>query len=149
MNNLELKAFILENSDDTDFTGGIPDEHIKNIEEKLGVRFPESYKWFLRNFGSGGLFGVDILGCGKSSIPSVVSRTERLRTKGLPDEFIVIEDCDEFYYCLDTGHFSDNECPVISWDRVTGFSGMRGDNFRNFLVERLEEAKENWEEGFI
>ncbi|MCX7568634.1 SMI1/KNR4 family protein [Tumebacillus sp. DT12] len=146
MNSLELKTFIQKNADDTDFTGGIPDEHIKSIEEELGVRFPESYKWFLRNFGSGGLFGVDILGCGKSTIPSVISYTERLRQYGLPEAFIVIEDCDEFYYCLDTRDFSDTECPVISWDRIAGFSGKRADHFHDFFVTRLVEAKENWEE---
>ncbi|AMA74303.1 MULTISPECIES: SMI1/KNR4 family protein [Aneurinibacillus] len=57
----ELIAFIQEHSDDTDFTGGIPDEDIEKIESELKVEFPQSYKWFLKNYGAGGLFGVDIL----------------------------------------------------------------------------------------
>ncbi|WCN36407.1 SMI1/KNR4 family protein [Aneurinibacillus uraniidurans] len=144
----ELIAFIQEHSDDTDFTGGIPDEDTEKIESKLKVEFPQSYRWFLKNYGSGGLFGVDILGCGKSSIPSVVSNTERLRNLGLSPEYIVIENCEEFFYCLDTGDLLNGECPVISWDRVAGFSGKRADNFYDFLSSRLSEAKENWDEDF-
>ncbi|MNC48922.1 Antitoxin YobK [compost metagenome] len=89
---------------------------------------------------------MDILGCGKSAIPSVVSNTVRLRNLGLPPEYIAIENCDEFFYCLHTGNLVDGECPVISWDRVAGFSGKRADDFYSFLSERLNEAKENWDE---
>ncbi|AIQ11226.1 SMI1/KNR4 family protein [Paenibacillus durus] len=144
----ELIAFIHEHSDDTDFTGGIPDADIEKIERELKVEFPQSYKWFLNNYGSGGLFGVDILGYGKSSIPSVVSNTERLRNLGLPPEYIVIENCEEFFYCIDAGTLLDGDCPIISWDRVAGFSGKRADNFYDFLSNRLSEAKENWDEDF-
>ncbi|MWC30015.1 SMI1/KNR4 family protein [Paenibacillus sp. MMS18-CY102] len=144
----ELNAFIQEHVDDTDFTGGVSDTEITKVENELNVVFPRSYKWFLKNYGSGGLFGVDILGCGKSAIPSVVSNTERLRNLGLPSEYIVIEDCDEFFYCLDTGNLLDGECSIISWDRVAGFSGKRANGFYDFLSERLSEAKENWDEDF-
>ncbi|MGZ0050647.1 SMI1/KNR4 family protein [Brevibacillus gelatini] len=144
----ELIAFIQEHSDDTDFTGGVADEVIEKVEGELKVKFPQSYKWFLKNYGSGGIFGVDILGCGKSSIPSVVSNTQRLRNLGLPLEYIVIENCEEFFYCLDTRNSLDGECPIISWDRVAGYSGKRADNFFDFLSDRFSEAKENWDEDF-
>ncbi|WP_371877682.1 SMI1/KNR4 family protein [Paenibacillus plantiphilus] len=71
------------------------------MEDELKVVFSQSYRWFLEKYGLGGLFGVDILGCGKSAIPSVVSNTNRLRNLVLPLEYIVMEDCDEFFYCLE------------------------------------------------
>ncbi|WP_040949838.1 SMI1/KNR4 family protein [Gorillibacterium massiliense] len=148
MNRDELYTFIEEHSDDSDFTGGVLDTDIAKIEGELKVVFPQSYRWFLENYGSGGLFGVDILGCGKSVIPSVVSNTNRLRILGLPSEYIVIEDCDEFFYCLDIGNLLDGECPIISWDKVSGFSGKRAKDFYDFLGERLSDAKENWDDDF-
>ncbi|WP_039837811.1 SMI1/KNR4 family protein [Paenibacillus sonchi] len=145
MNYENLSSLIQENSDESDFTSGITAEEVIRIESALNVEFPQSYKWFLENYGSGGLFGVDILGYGKSS-PSVVSKTEKLRNLGMPYGYIVIEDCEEFFYCLDTTDISKGECSVISWDRISGFNGKRADNFYEFLFERLSDAKENWEE---
>ncbi|MFE5320345.1 SMI1/KNR4 family protein [Paenibacillus sp. NPDC056579] len=143
----KLITLIQEHTDGNDFTGGISDNDIEKIECKLNVEFPRSYKWFLGNYGSGGMFGVDILGCGKSNNPSVVINTERLRNNlGLPHEYIVIENCDEFYYCLDTNNLLDGECPIISWDRVAGFGGKRAESFHEFLVDRLIDAKENWDD---
>lgn len=142
----KLNTFILEHAEDDDFTGGVSDTIVAQTEERLGVVFPQSYKWFLRNYGSGGAFGVDILGCGKSAVPSVVSNTERLRNVGLPSEYIVIENCDEFFYCLHTGQVLEDECPVVVWDRGSGAGEERAEDFGSFLFERLMDAKENWEE---
>lgn len=146
MNKEELLQFIKENSDELDFTGGIDDSQIKSIETELNVNLPNSYKWFLQNFGMGGIFGVEILGFGKSTPPSVFTQTERYRKLGLPSTYVVIENCDEFVYCLATDKMRDNECPVISWDRIAGFGGERGSNFIEFLADRLSDAQENWEE---
>lgn len=94
----------------------------------------------------GGIFGVEILGFGKSSPASVITQTERYRRIGLPVEYVVIENCDEFIYCLATNKMNNNECPVISWDRISGFGGERGTDFVEFLANRLLDAKENWSE---
>jgi antitoxin YobK len=142
----ELTAFIEENVEDDDFTGGVSVEEAAKIEEELGVVLPQSYRWFLSNYGSGGLFGSDILGCGKSSVHRLVSVTAKLRQEGLPNTYIAIEDCDEFYYCLDLSDCSEGECSIIAWDRVAGFSGKRADTFYDFLLTRFTEAKEMWDE---
>ncbi|ETB70618.1 hypothetical protein A943_13985, partial [Bacillus sp. CPSM8] len=65
MNYSQVEQFIKENAEDDDFTGGISIEKINEIQENLNVKLPESYKWFLKNYGSGGIYGVDILGHGK------------------------------------------------------------------------------------
>ncbi len=62
----EIEEFIKENAEDDDFTGGISEEKIKEIQNRLNVKLPESYKWFLNKYGSGGIYGVNILGDGDS-----------------------------------------------------------------------------------
>lgn len=110
---------------------------------------PESYKWFLTNYGSGGLFGVDILGVAKSNIASVVIETESYRDLGMSENLVVIEDIGEYAYCLDTSNMENNECPVIAWDRQGGLDDYNtAKNFYEFLSQRLLDAKEVWEEEF-
>ena len=57
-----VEKFIEKFRKDKDFTGGIDEDKIKIIEKQLNVTLPESYKWFLRKYGSGGIFSIDILG---------------------------------------------------------------------------------------
>lgn len=143
LNKNELISFIKVNADATDFTGGVDESKIELIEKKLDVNLPNSYKWFLQTYGMGGIFGVEILGCGKSILPSVVIQTERYRDLGLPKDYVVIENCDEFAFCLVTSKMVNNECPVASWDRIDGFGGERWNTFLEFIGDRLTEAKEN------
>ncbi|WP_316397512.1 SMI1/KNR4 family protein [Metabacillus litoralis] len=97
----------------------------------------------------GGIFWVDILGVAKSNIASVVIETERYGKLGLAKDLVVIENCGEYVYCLDTSKLENNECPVIVWDRQAGIDEMiEANNFFEFLLERLINAKVVWEEGF-
>lgn len=143
----ELINFIKRNMEPDDFTGGVDKEQIDYVQDTLKVNLPESYKWFLYNYGSGGLYGVDILGVAKSNIPSVVIETESYRNLKMGRALVVIEDVDEYGYCLNTGDMKDNECPIISWDKHGGLDDYNtAENFYEFLSQRLLEAKEAWEE---
>ncbi|MCR6598847.1 SMI1/KNR4 family protein [Bacillus halotolerans] len=142
----EIEEFIKENAEDDDFTGGISEEKIREIQNRLNVKLPESYKWFLNKYGSGGIYGVNILGHGKVSA-RVVTVTEEYRIHyDLSDGIVVIEYVDEFSYCLDTNKMENGECPVIVWANEAGHGDTVADNFLQFLMKELEEAKENWEE---
>ncbi|MDG0767194.1 SMI1/KNR4 family protein [Bacillus halotolerans] len=146
MNYHEIEEFIKENAEDDDFTGGISEEKIREIQNRLNVKLPESYKWFLNKYGSGGIYGVNILGHGKASA-RVVTVTEEYRIHyDLSDGIVVIEYVDEFSYCLDTNKMENGECPVIVWANEAGHGDTVADNFLQFLMKELEEAKENWEE---
>ncbi|ASB90059.1 SMI1/KNR4 family protein [Bacillus sonorensis] len=146
MNYSQVEQFIKENVEDDDFTGRISIEKINEIQESLNVKLPESYKWFLKNYGAGGIYGVDILGHGKVS-PRVVTVTENYRNHyGLIDGIVVIEYVDEFSYCLDTNKMEGGECPVILWENQEDYGRTVADNFLYFFMEELEESKENWEE---
>ncbi|MGE7184061.1 SMI1/KNR4 family protein [Peribacillus sp. NPDC006672] len=142
----ELQEFIKENRRDAYFTGGVSDEKIKETEIKLHVPLPDSYKWFLRNYGYGGVFGVEIIGYGLAG-PAVVDATKDYQKYyQLSDGIVVIESVDEFAYCLDTNKMKNGECPVIMWDNQEGYGRKVADNFLDYLIESLEEAKENWDE---
>lgn len=149
MNKEELINFIKINMESDDFTGGVDKKQVDYVQDTLQLKLPESYKWFLTNYGSGGLFGVDILGVAKSNIASVVIETESYRDLGMSEHLVVIEDIGEYAYCLDTSNMENNECPVIAWDRQGGLDDYNtAKNFYEFLSQRLLDAKEAWEEEF-
>ena len=53
---------------------------------------------------------------------SVVTATkDHQKYYGLIDGLVVIEDIDEFAYCLDTNKMKNGECPVITWDNQEGY----------------------------
>ncbi|WP_017798628.1 SMI1/KNR4 family protein [Oceanobacillus kimchii] len=147
MNEEELTEFIKRNMEPDDFTGGVDNNQIDYVQDALKLELPESYKWFLNNFGSGGLFGVDILGVSNHNIASVVIETENYRDLGMSEKLVVIEDVDEYAYCLDTGNMENKECPVIAWNRQGGLDEFNtAGGFYEFLSQRLMDAKEAWEE---
>ncbi|MDQ0269187.1 SMI1/KNR4 family protein [Cytobacillus purgationiresistens] len=128
---------------------GVVGKQIDYVQDSLKLKLPESYKWFLNNYGSGGLYGVDILGVAKSNIATVVIETESYRDLGMSENLIVIEDIDEYAYCLDTSNMENNECPVIAWNKQGGLDDYNtAENFYEFLSQRLLDAKEAWEEDF-
>lgn len=139
----EIENFIEENISEGMVTGGIEESRIKEVEESLDIILPYSYKWFLKKYGYLILFGEEILGGGKSDIPSVVLHTNKDRDCGLPHQYVVIGDCGEWIYCLDTNSIKNDECSVISWD-MTGFIKECDDSFTSFMLNTLKEAKENW-----
>lgn len=149
MNKQELTNFIRRDMEPDDFTGGVKGKQIDLIEDALKLKLPDSYKWFLNNYGSGGLYGVDILGVAKSNIATVVIETENYRELGMGEHLIVIEDIDEYAYCLDTSNLENNECPVIAWNKQGGLDDYNtANNFYKFLSQRLMDAKDAWEEDF-
>ncbi|MBG9548793.1 SMI1/KNR4 family protein [Cytobacillus firmus] len=149
MNKEELTNFINRNMEPDDFTGGVDGKQIDYVQDILKLKLPESYKWFLYNYGSGGLYGVDILGVAKHNIATVVAETESYRDLGMSENLIVIEDIDEYAYCLDTSNMENNECPVIAWNKQGGLDDYNtAENFYEFFSQRLLDAKEAWEEDF-
>ncbi|MGG0788777.1 SMI1/KNR4 family protein [Peribacillus simplex] len=141
-----LQEFIKNYGKDDDFTGGVSEDKVEETENKLQVSLPESYKWFLKNYGSGGSFGIDIIGYDLVGASVVAATKDHQMYYGLIDGLVVIEDIDEFAYCLDTNKMKNGECPVITWDNQEGYGRMLADNFLDYFIERLELAKEELDE---
>lgn len=132
-----IKGIIKKNSDKFTFAGGAERSRVNELETSLGVQLPESYKWFLENYGHGGVAPVEILGIAKSSLPPCKRVTDNIRNYKLPKEYVIIEDCGEYYHCLDTSRMDEfGECPVINWDMIEG-DGIEYENFLEFLYDRF------------
>ncbi len=107
--------------------GPVAEADITNAEADLDVRFPISYRVFLKHFGAGYLSGfceIAGLGVGRATDPEppqwshVVDLNLRMRraSRGLiPQEYIRIsDDGGDFSFQLDTGKTDDRgECPVV------------------------------------
>ncbi|MFJ5772508.1 SMI1/KNR4 family protein [Psychrobacillus sp. NPDC093180] len=100
MDREELVNFIDEHNESDDFTGGVDETQITLVQNELGVELPESFKWFLTTYGSGGLFGVDILGMAKSNRAPVVINTQRYIELGMEKDLVIIKNVGEYVYCL-------------------------------------------------
>ena len=91
-----------------------------------------------KNYGQGGIGGVEILGISKINKAMFKDKTLEYRNYGLPNNLIVIENCDEWLYCIDV----DTE-KVVSWDRINGVLGERYATFLEFLIDRFNDEIEN------
>ncbi|MCR4372982.1 SMI1/KNR4 family protein [Bacillus amyloliquefaciens] len=142
----KVETFINENKQNAIFTEGASRENITRIEEILQCELPISYKWFLEKYGAGGLFGVLVLGYNFDHA-SVADKTKEYKQHyGLADGLVVIEDVDFFAYCLDTNKMKDGECPVVEWDRIIGYQDIVAESFIEFFYNKIQEAKDDWEE---
>lgn len=122
-----------------DFFGEVSDDDITKAEEALELSFPQEYKGFVKKFGSGGICGVEILGVEGSEYASVVESTIRYRKLGLPNKYIVIENVDDFVYCL----YTMAEYPVVRWDDVSKREIKRYNSFDEYLQDSFQEAIDN------
>jgi hypothetical protein len=141
MMNQSILAMIDEYKEKGDFPGQISDRDIKNAEKALGIKFPQTYKNFIKNYGSGGICGVEILGVEGPDHASVVNATNRFRNLGLLMNYLVIESVDEFIYCIDTK----DEFKVIRWDDVSKKAVNRYSTFEEYLQDSFQEAIDNWD----
>jgi len=135
----KLIEIINEHIEEGDFIGEVSDDDIKKAETTLKVCFPTEYKEFIKKYGSGGICGVDILGVEGADYASVVESTEHQRRFGLPNKYIVIENVDEFVYCLNTVE----EFNVIRWDDINKIEVTRYKTFEEYLEDSFQEAIDN------
>lgn len=107
---------MIENyGEEDDFFGEVSEEYINKAEEKLRVKFPRSYRDFIKKYGLGGICGVELEGVQGNLGASVVDATERWRKLGLGMNLIVLEDSGEFARCMYCADINDDR--VFSWER--------------------------------
>ncbi|WNS43285.1 SMI1/KNR4 family protein [Paenibacillus sp. MMS20-IR301] len=138
--NQEIIKMIEEHGEEKDFFGGTSEQIIANSEKILNLKFPQKYREFLKQYGSGGICGVEILGVEGDFGASVVKATERWREMGLDMGLIVIEDSGEFVRCMYSADFNDER--VFSWNRGGGLS-ERYDTFDDYTIDMFQEGIDN------
>ncbi|MFI5688587.1 SMI1/KNR4 family protein [Streptomyces sp. NPDC051636] len=109
-----------ENPDESIFAGGCSEAEIAEAERQLGVTFPESYKFFLRELGDCYVAGEEIYGVvvRDSQLLGAVTETFDLReSTGMPSHLVAFRpDGMGGYFTLDTSRMSaEGEAPVYVW----------------------------------
>ena len=140
MYQLKINKLINQYDQRKNFFGSIHYEEIKKMEKLLGVALPESYKWFLAEYGGGGN-GFEFSDCER-----MLSYKQRFSS--MPNEFVMIYWCDEYGYCLDTNNLQDGECPVVNWSPGESAIYLSKPNFYEFFLDEIENAIDNdfWDE---
>lgn len=115
------------------------DAEIAQAEQKLALKIPDPFVWFLKEYGCGG-YWFDIMGYCKNGKPEFVEITLQQRKNGLPEKYIIIEDCDEFYYCIDS-----LSGKISSWSQYDKDGVLeRFENFYEFFKDNLQNAIDNF-----
>ena len=135
----DIISVIRQYEEKGDFTyPDVNDAQIIEAEKKLNVIIPEQYKWFLKNFGHGGIGGIETYGIGKNGIMVFVDKTIQFRSYGLANDKIVIENCDEWIYCIDG-----KTKTVEMWSQGDKKSKIVYEDFVHYLKDRMNDAIEN------
>ncbi|OYD09070.1 SMI1/KNR4 family protein [Paludifilum halophilum] len=138
----KIVEMIKEHSSKDSFAESVNKEKIAEIEHELGVELPESYKWFVEQYGKGGI-GIEVFGVERNGNHSVTEETLFYRQFNLPKSYVVIEDAGEWVYCLVTDKLQDGECPVVDWDQLGGTGIMKYENFYEYIIESFTDSIEN------
>lgn len=153
------KAKEIINLDITEFTGGVPEDIINNAMETLNLPFPESYKAFLADFGSGDAGGEIIFGLIEDKEDSgysyddkydgaedVVKITQIEHRNKMPEYMVVInynDSADGLFYCLDTSKMENGECPVVEvsgdYKNIEIVAESFGKFFYNYVMYCLDD----------
>jgi hypothetical protein len=134
----EVEELIKKYDKGDDFIGGVSEDKIEVAEKELEIKFLEEYKWFLREYGHGGVLGIDTIGIiEKTNSFPVVRHTKEYRKHKLGHDYIVIEDHGEFYYCINLSNGK-----VESWDYI-GFKYVYADSFLDYLYIHINNKVED------
>lgn len=120
------------------FTGGVDESKIDKIEKQLKIFLPNDYKSFLKKYGMIFAFGFDILGCGYSNTFPVIETTLDYRKLGLPNDYIVIKDDDEFLYCINSN--DSDISTVYLWLPDGLLPQFEEESLWKFVYKNLEES---------
>jgi hypothetical protein len=144
---------IRQHPEAADFVGPCPAKLIAQAEARLGLRFPDSYRRFLREYGAGNLAGVEIYGViddqfEQGGIPDAVWYTLNLREEfDLPEHLLGIHDLgDGELYFLDLSARA-AEAPVLIYHPGADSQEQQSDqvapDFGPFFLQLVELALED------
>ena len=137
---------IIEEADDSvefaSFGEGISDDWVKLAEKRLGITFPKSYIWWLKNYNGGEVYGEEIYSVYCIDFDKVVggdivyiNELSRKNDSSFKDKLIISETGDEvFYFDLSNG-LKNDEYPVYELHSNI----LYAHSFAEFLKRRITE----------
>lgn len=147
INDIE-RELIKISSDDIVLGASHADEEILDAEKALNVTLPESFKSFLRKWGSITFGPTEYYGLTNerdfnlAGIPNFVWFTLRKRKQvELPDNLVIFQNInDEIYFCIDTKSVCNEDCDVVVWNNLDKeVEKNLKIGFLNFLMGDIEE----------
>lgn len=128
------------------FAGPRPPALIDKAEAALGVRYPESYRRFLLEYGAGSVGSAEFYGVidenwDDSSVPDGVwcTLSERHQS-GMPDHLVVIGDTGSgMLYVIDTSEPGGPVYVLAPWD-LAGVRQRVADDFGEYFLQRVSAA---------
>jgi cell wall assembly regulator SMI1 len=145
--NFESVKDRLEAFPDHEFGRGAQPEEIRGAEQLLQVRFPASYRSFLREFGWGGVEDIELFGLGGDVPPHLdlvrmtESEREEMRPRLARYLIPIMNDGGGNLYCLDASEPFREEYPVVLWDHEAGDSQQPDEiaaDFSSWFSEQLD-----------
>ena len=135
--NDRLKELIDKYETVGDFThASLHNEAIDEAEKILGFKINPEFIEFLSEYGHGGIGGIEVFGVGMNNEMLFVTETLKYREYGLPQTLLVIENCDEWVYCIDS-----NNGKVVTWSNDEIQEAY--ESFDDYLFDRFSDAAEN------
>jgi antitoxin YobK len=146
MNYNAIKKLIEENSNIVEFGefgNGVSDIWINKAQDRLGIKFPLSYIWWLKNYGGGEINGEEVFSIYELDFDQVVggdivyiNELNRKNGTSSPEQLVIQEnDQGESYY------FNLNEIDEVGenpiYVDVTG--NKYADNFLDFIAKKIRE----------
>jgi antitoxin YobK len=141
----EIQKLIAEAGDSVEFADygdGISEEWIIKAENRLGFELPNSYKWWLRNYGGGEIYGEEIFSIYEQDFDTVVggdlvyNYELNMKDKNYSNDKVVICEAndDVFYFNLSKRN-DENELPIYSLNDKKKYAN----DFIEFLKKRMTE----------
>jgi antitoxin YobK len=141
----EIQNLITDAGDSVEFADygdGISEEWIIKAEERLGFKFPKSYKWWLRHYGGGVIHGEEIFSIYEQDFDTVVGGdivyNYELNMKNNDysrNKVVICEDNNDVFYFELSKRKDDNEIPIYSMNDEKKYA----DDFIEFLKKRITE----------
>ena len=128
-----------------DFEGKKDITLIEKAESALNLKFPPSYRVFLKTLGCGDIEGLEFYGLiddnfESSSVPNAIWLTlHERKTSDLPDHLVLIYGLDDgTFYAIDTKTTGlDGENPIVRYG-ADGVTEKIADSFGSFLLSELK-----------
>lgn len=125
-----------------DFGDGISDKWIEKAESRLGFLLPDSYKWWLKNYSGGEIYGEEIYSIYEEDFDTVVGgdivymHELNQRDNNFPQNVLVICEVDDEVFYFDLSVREDgNEYPIYSYNSKK----LYAKDFIDFLKKRITE----------
>jgi hypothetical protein len=123
-----------------DYGNGVSDAWIKKAELRLGFKLSKSYKWWLKNYSGGEIYGEEIFSIYEIEFDEVVGgdlvymhELNQKTHNSESNEVIICESNDDVYYFNLNVKNAEGDFPVFSLNKKTQYAA----DFIEFLKKRI------------